>query len=519
MEPTYRWYVGIDWGSEAHAVVLLNDQGQLRGTWEIPHTPVALHSCMTEILARTGTTPDAIAIGLEIPRGLIVDAAIERGFAVFALNPKQLDRFRDRHTVAGAKDDQRDAYVVADSLRTDQHRFRRIQPNPALLIEVREYVQMLDELEREQRRLANQLRDQLVRVAPQWVTLASGADEPWFWTLVEQVLTSDGPRAVRTPRLARLLREHRITRWSADDVRASADAGAVLSQWYTGYFEAFARHIDAATLKAEWNEGKRQLDEIRTHIYLLNDPEKLGAPGGRFGTNWGNIMVAPDPDLPADARPPDFAQQSRPSGDAAILREALRLRVRWLQEITGRAAWLLGLRLARTGALADPAQVRSISLVELDAIITNRAVAVPTLLALADGAARAARPLPACFQVSDRGRPIPVRRGSEKGGGTGAGGGVGTGRVTRDAADPPNGSVLVTTTLTPGLGPLLPRLSGIIAETGSVLAHLAILARESGVATVVGFADATAEFPEGTSVTVNGDTGDVTVLDEEVAQS
>jgi pyruvate,water dikinase len=121
--------------------------------------------------------------------------------------------------------------------------------------------------------------------------------------------------------------------------------------------------------------------------------------------------------------------------------------------------------------------------------------------------------------VSDRGRPIPVRRGSEKGGGTGAGGGVGTGRVTRDAADPPNGSVLVTTTLTPGLGPLLPRLSGIIAETGSVLAHLAILARESGVATVVGYPDATSEFPEGTGVTVNGDTGDVTVLDEEVAQS
>jgi pyruvate,water dikinase len=229
--------------------------------------------------------------------------------------------------------------------------------------------------------------------------------------------------------------------------------------------------------------------------------------------------IAPDTDLPADARPPDFAQQSRRSSDAAILREALRLRVRWLQEITGRAAWLLGLRLAKTGVLADPAQVRSFSLVELDAIITNRAVAVPTLLAFADGATRAARPLPACFQVSDRGRPVPVRRGSEKGGGTGAGGGVGTGRVTRDTADPPNGSVLVTTTLTPGLGPLLPRLSGIIAETGSVLAHLAILARESGVATVVGYADAAGEFPEGTSVTVNGDTGDVTVLDEEVAQS
>jgi transposase len=49
-----------------------------------------------------------------------VEVLVERGFHVFAVNPKQLDRFRDRHMVAGAKDDRRDALVLADSLRTDQ---------------------------------------------------------------------------------------------------------------------------------------------------------------------------------------------------------------------------------------------------------------------------------------------------------------------------------------------------------------------------------------------------------------
>jgi pyruvate,water dikinase len=77
------------------------------------------------------------------------------------------------------------------------------------------------------------------------------------------------------------------------------------------------------------------------------------------------------------------------------------------------------------------------------------------------------------------------------------------------------GSVLVTTTLTPGLGPLLPRLNGIITETGSVLSHLAILARESSVATVVGYAGAADTFQDGVIVEVNGDSGDVTL--EEVA--
>jgi pyruvate,water dikinase len=71
--------------------------------------------------------------------------------------------------------------------------------------------------------------------------------------------------------------------------------------------------------------------------------------------------------------------------------------------------------------------------------------------------------------------------------------------------------VLVTTTLTPGLAPLLTRLDGIVAETGSVLSHLAILAREAGVATVVGYANAVRDLPEGVEVLVDGETGRVTL--------
>jgi len=119
--------------------------------------------------------------------------------------------------------------------------------------------------------------------------------------------------------------------------------------------------------------------------------------------------------------------------------------------------------------------------------------------------------------VSDTGKPVRVQAAQEVGGGTGAGGGMASGPVTYDADDPAAGSVLVTTTLTPGLAPLLPRLAGIVAETGSVLSHLAILARENGVATVVGYAGATSDLPEGAIVEVDGDTGKVTISQEEDA--
>jgi pyruvate,water dikinase len=149
---------------------------------------------------------------------------------------------------------------------------------------------------------------------------------------------------------------------------------------------------------------------------------------------------------------------------------------------------------------------------ELEAVVTKRAATVPEVIARHEHPS--CDPLPAYFRVSDRQRPIPSRRANETGGGTGAGGGTGTGPVTFDTVDPPRGAVLVATTLAPGLGPILPRLSGIVAETGSVLSHLAILAREFGVPVVVGYPGATSTFDNGVIVTVNGDRGDVTLTEE-----
>ena len=85
--------------------------------------------------------------------------------------------------------------------------------------------------------------------------------------------------------------------------------------------------------------------------------------------------------------------------------------------------------------------------------------------------------------------------------------------MSYDSIDPPTGSVLVAT-LSPRLAPLLPRL-GIVSETGSVLSHLAILAREARVPTVVGYAGAMSDLPEGALVRVDGDTGQVTIEDKE----
>lgn len=191
----------------------------------------------------------------------------------------------------------------------------------------------------------------------------------------------------------------------------------------------------------------------------------------------------------------------------AVVREALRLRARWLQELTARAAGEAGRRLTASGTLADPDQVRRMRLDDLAAALCENAV--PALQPLPE---QESGSLPSRFRLSDRGRPVPV---IGTGAGTGAGGGLGRGRVHGGEGEPAPGAVLVVGTLDPSLAPVLPRLGALVAETGSVLAHLAILAREAGVPTVVGLPDAVRRFPPGALVAVDGSTGEVELEEEE----
>jgi rifampicin phosphotransferase len=214
--------------------------------------------------------------------------------------------------------------------------------------------------------------------------------------------------------------------------------------------------------------------------------------------------------------PPSPVARPRPrTATAADIgpRELLRLRARWVQELTARVAWLLGRRLAERGVLDAPA---SVALLDLASLRVAAAEERPPLdlhdrreRTLADAFAP---PLPAQLRLTPSGEPVPAARiGARPGAGTGAGGGRGSGPVVHISARsrPAVGDVLVVRDLAPELAPWLPGLAGLVAETGGTLSHLAILAREYGVPTVVGVHDALRRFPAGARVVVDGTTGEV----------
>src|SRR5262252_2812726 len=214
----YEWFVGIDWGSQRHQVCVLDCDRRLVGERAVDHDGASLARLADWLWTVSAGQPQRVAVAIEVPRGAIVEGLVERGFHVFAMNPKQLDRFRDRHSVAGAKDDRRDAFVLADSLRTDQPSFRRLRLDDPPLLVLRELSRAEETLLEAFRRSANQLRDQLHRFYPQMLHLSSAADEAWLWDLIALAPTPAHVALLNEEHVQRGLKAHRIRRVKAQEV-------------------------------------------------------------------------------------------------------------------------------------------------------------------------------------------------------------------------------------------------------------------------------------------------------------
>jgi transposase len=167
MHKERRWFVGIDWASQEHVVSLLDGGGRKIGERKVAHSGAGVAEMIAWLLKESGGEPGEIHVAIETPHGPIVEALLERGFNVYSINPKQLDRFRDRFTVAGAKDDSLDADVLGDSLRTDMRLFRKLSIAEPRIVELREWSRINEQLKRERIRLTNRMRDQLWRYYPQ----------------------------------------------------------------------------------------------------------------------------------------------------------------------------------------------------------------------------------------------------------------------------------------------------------------------------------------------------------------
>src|SRR6202048_43016 len=213
-----HWFVGIDWATQSHRVCLLDIAGRHVNERDFAHGGAGLTELRDWLLEKTKAAPGQIAVAIEVPHGPVVEVLLDHGFLVFAINPKQLDRFRDRFTVAGAKDDSRDAHVLGGALRTDRQAFRRLVVDDPVIIELREWSRMAEELQQEHTRLANRVRQQLWRYYPQALELTDDVADDWFLALLQPVPTPATAAKASAGTITRILKDHRIRRLDAATV-------------------------------------------------------------------------------------------------------------------------------------------------------------------------------------------------------------------------------------------------------------------------------------------------------------
>ena len=118
-------FVGNDWAEGHHDVYLMDEGGSRLGFARLPEGLAGVAK-LHEMIAEHASDPAEVVVGIESDRGLWVAALIGAGYLVYAINPRAVSRYRDRHSLGGAKSDRGDAKVLADLVRTDRHNHRPV---------------------------------------------------------------------------------------------------------------------------------------------------------------------------------------------------------------------------------------------------------------------------------------------------------------------------------------------------------------------------------------------------------
>ena len=160
-----RLFVGDDWAEDHHDVELMDEAGRVLARRRLPEGAAGmarLHELIGQQLGEHAEDAEVV-IGIETDRGPWVAALVAAGYMVYAVNPLQASRYRERHGVSGAKSDRGDAHMLTDMVRTDSHQLRAVAGDSpgagAVKIVARTHKTMIWERTRQTQRLRYQLRE------------------------------------------------------------------------------------------------------------------------------------------------------------------------------------------------------------------------------------------------------------------------------------------------------------------------------------------------------------------------
>ncbi len=213
------FHAGLDWGGASHAVCIVDGTGRIVARFDVRHDTNGLAD-MAARLKRI-TSPGELPIAIERPSGLVVDALLAAGHPVIPIHPNVVKACRPRYRAAGGKSDADDAYMLADILRTDGHRFRPLTAASDEIKALRALVRGRGDLVAQRVALANQLRSLLEGFWPGAGAIFAAIDSPIALAFIGRYPTPNSASRLGEKRLASFLAQHGYSgRYSAAELLA-----------------------------------------------------------------------------------------------------------------------------------------------------------------------------------------------------------------------------------------------------------------------------------------------------------
>ena len=261
-------FVGFDWASQKHDVVVVDKAGGVCLELEFDDTLQGwntLRSKLAALVAPAGVGGGGMAVAIETSRGPAVERLLEMGVAVYPMNPKAAERFRDRKSPSGVKNDQLDAWSFADALRTDGHDWRRLLPEDPATQELR--IMCRDEIGLIQERTALVLR--LGEALGQYYPAALEAFEDWTmpcaWAFLLRFQTPQELAKRGKRQWEKFLHTHRLGRPETYDRRMEI-FGRVLEMASPSAAVTRAKSLLAVSLVKQLQTLQEQLNVYRQRI-------------------------------------------------------------------------------------------------------------------------------------------------------------------------------------------------------------------------------------------------------------
>ena len=257
-------FVGVDWARDHHDVTVVDKQGIIVAQFRFEDTADGWHEVRTKFSAFP-----LLGIAIETSTGVVVDRLLDAGYSVFPIHARSAKQYRLRKAPSGVKDDNLDAWSLADALRVDGHAWRALKPEDPLTLELRLLCRDESQLISQRTALANQLMSALYEYYPAALEAFEDWTLPYAWAFLQQFPSPAELKKAGKRKWENFLHTHKLARPETYEKRLEIFSRA--TQMIGSAPTTSAKRLLALTLSKMLVALQSQLDDYRGRIQKLYD--------------------------------------------------------------------------------------------------------------------------------------------------------------------------------------------------------------------------------------------------------